>query len=114
MPIHISRKEFERKIVIGDVVKIARCLEKELRTIDVEKIEYIVGIVSKIHENEEYIDINIDHENKDYIIRFLRKDKNINKVIFHSPFLGVFNDGYFYEIDNETNISWSPIPILNK
>jgi hypothetical protein len=100
--IYISKCNKRFEIKVGDPVKVGRCPLGDSSGVNVE---FLVGVVSGISKNEDFVDIVIPKTEIE--LRFYRSKENAS--VF-SHFEGLkSDDGYYYGIDAETNISWSLI-----
>jgi hypothetical protein len=97
MTINITKGNICRKIVVGDVVKLGRCLVEKLENITEEDIEYIVGIICFVPTSEEYLDIRLGDGLEFDTIKF-KKHKNFGS------FENTEYYGYMYEIDKENQV----------
>lgn len=102
MAIKITKGINDRDIILGDIVKLGRCLILNINNATKQNIEYVVGVVCEIPDTEEYINIRL--EKNGTVLQFFRQDI---KPRIHSSFKGVKNNDWLYQIDVETNIYWS-------
>ena len=105
MSIRVKKGDFEGSLIVGDIVKLERCLLEDVEDLTQEKIEDILGIIVYIPEKEDYIDIRLGDNASVYdTIRFHRRE---TKPKICSSYSETKYNGYLYNIHRDNQLHFT-------